>query len=330
MKLSSFALGSALVFVTSVGIAQGGPLNPACTDPAFVGASMDGGDACQRAFDSFAYATQQYGILLSAGNMELGRADALGAFPNFRLAFRATGIVLFAPGFQTSNIPIGPAQPGSVYTQSYDYATVEINGALGLFKGFEVGTTRMGAVDAWLSVNMVPGASAAGYKVEPTSKVYVALGGRLGLLAEGKSTPGVAVSFFQRDLPKSNITATDFEGSSIAVNNFSIDTHAWSATVGKHFGVIGLLVGAGQTHFSSKATVSWTVNDTTPAMQPPVSAGSTQTQYFGDFSLTLGRVDFVLEVGEVFGSDLKTYNTFDPHSDWGRSFASAAITFGHY
>ena len=330
MRLPSFVIAGAGLVLVSAAHAQGGPVNPACTDPSVVGSAMQAGEACQRAFDSFGYASQQYGVLLSAGNMELGRADALGGFPHFRLAFRATGMVVFAPGFQTVNIPVGPAEPGSIYTQSYDFATIEINGMLGLFKGFPVGSTHMGAVDAWASLNVVPGASASGYSVTPQSKFYLSIGGRVGLLAEGNGIPGVAVSFFQRNMPKSNVAANDQVGSAIAIHDFKIDTHAWSATVGKHFGVVGLLVGAGQTHFASSGVVGWTVSDTAGAANPTVSASSTQTQYFGDFSLTLGQVDLVLEVGEVFGSTLKTYNTFDPHSDWGRSFASAAITFGHY
>ena len=330
MRLLSLVIAGAVLLAGSRTEAQGGPVNPVCTDPAYVGPAMDAGNACQRAFDSFGYASQQYGVLLSAGNMELGRADALGAFPNFRVAFRATGMVVFAPGFQTSNIPIGPAQPGPIFTQSYDFALVEIDGMLGLFKGFPVGSTHMGAVDAWTSFNVVPGASAAGYSISPQNKFYFAFGGRVGILAEGRAIPGVAVSFFQRNMPKSSVVASDQVGSGIAVNEFKMNTRAWSMTVGKHFDVVGLLVGAGQTHFASSATVGWTIQDTAGTAHPPVSASSTQTQYFGDFSLTLGQVDFVLEVGQVLGSTLKTYNTFDPHSDWGRSFASAAITFGHY
>lgn len=330
MRLPSFVFAVALVFGTSVARAQGGSVDPACTNTAFVGPAQEAGNACQLAFDTFGYTTQQYGILLSAGNMELGRADALGGFPHFRVAFRATGIVLYAPGFENNEIPIGPAQPVSVFTQSYDFATVEVDGMLGLFKGFALGPTHLGAVDAWTSFNVVPGASANSYSITPKNRFYFAFGGRLGVLQESKVIPGVALSYFARDMPKSNIVAGDQNGSSIYVTNFEMDTHAWSATVGKHFDVVGLIVGAGQTSFSSNATVSWTVNNITPSVQPPISASSTQTQYFGDFSLTLGEVDFVLEVGEVMGSTLKTFNSFDPTSGSSRSFASATLTFGHY
>ena len=42
-----------------------------------------------------------------------------------------------------------------------------------------------------------------------------------------------------------------------------------------------------------------------------------------------GVVDLVLEVGEVTGSQLQTFNTFDPASHGvAHSFASFAITFG--
>lgn len=329
MRIPSFVM-AALVIGTTASAAQGGAANPVCSDPAFVGPKQDGGDACQRAFDTFAYTTQQYGIMLTAGNMELGRADALGGFPHFRAAIRATGIVLYAPGFETTNIPVRPVTPGDVYTQSYDFATVELDGMLGLFRGFALGATQIGALDAWLSVNVVPGASASGYNVSSQNKVYFGWGGRLGLLQEARVVPGVSVSYFARNMPKATITAADLFGNSISVTNFEMDTHAWSATVGKHFGVVGLILGGGQTYFSSSANVGWTVSNVTPTVQPPIAASATQTQYFGDFSLTLGDVDFVLEIGEVSGSNLTTYNSFDPTSGSSRSFASAAITFGHY
>jgi len=327
-------LGSSITFamlaLTLAAQAQGGPIFPPCQDVANVGAGQEAANACQQAFDTFAYTTQQYAIILAAGNIEIGRADALGGFPDFRLALHATGISLFAPSLEVAQIPPGPIASSSIYTQTADYATVAVDGALGIFKGFTLGDLDVGALDAWASLSLIPGKSARGYNVSPSSTAYFAWGGRVGLLQEGKVIPGVGVSYLQRNIPKSKVSAVDVSGNTISVTDLSIDTHAWTATVGKHFGVVGLLLGAGQLHFSSSASVTWDYMSASPPAPVLASATSTQNQYFGEFSLTLGAFDFVLEVGEVLGSDLKTYNSFDPSAGSSRSYASAAITFGHY
>ena len=328
MHSRSFIVLALLAIGTLNARAQGGSVNPACADAAIVGPGLIGGSACQRAFDSFAYTTQQYAVLLSAGNIEMGRADALGGFPHFRVALHATAMSLAFPAFVSDGIPVGPASATTLSTQSTDFATVAVDGTLGLFKGFDLVFARVGALDLYVSANIVPGTSASGYSVNPSNKLYFAWGGRVGLLQEGKMIPGVGVSYLSRKLPKTTVTASEYFGNTLGVTDLVIDTHAWSVTVGKHFGVVGLLLGGGQTTFSSSGNLTWLVPGNSPSNLPTVTATSAQTQYFGDFSLTFGPVGVVFEIGQVQGSTLTTYNSFDPGVGATRSYASGAVTFG--
>jgi hypothetical protein len=318
----------ALLAAPARALGQGGAIDPACENTAIVGPSLEGGTACQRAIDEFAYATQQYAILLSAGNIEPGYASAVGGFPHFRAALHVTGMSMSAPAFKTTQIPVGPATPADLNTQPTDFVTVALDGTLGLFKGFNAGFARMGALDAWVSLNLVPGATASGYSVSPSSSFYLGWGGRLGLVQEGESMPGIGVSYLERDMPKSTVEATDIFGNSVGVTELGIDTHAWSATIGKHFGSVDLVLGAGQTTFSSSANLTWSSSGQSPPAPLAVTGTSVQTQFFGDFGLNLGGFDIVLEIGQVQGSTLKTFNTFNPQAGSERSFASVAISFG--
>ena len=306
-------------------------VNPNCTNTAIVGAGLEGGNACQQAIDIYQYATQEYATLLSGGNMEIGSADALGGFPKFRVALHITGMNLVVPAPRASGIPSGPAVSTTMTTQGTDFATVAADGALGLFGGIDLGIAKFGALDAFVSLNIVPGATAAGYTVTPKSKFYLGYGARVGVMQETKVLPGVGFSYFVRNMPSSTVIATDVFQNAIYVTDLKIDTKAWSATVGKHFGIVSLVVGAGQTTFNSTSGVSWAISTPTVSQGTisGLSATSTQTQYFGDFGVKLGGVvDLVLEVGEVSGSQLQTFNTFDPASTASRSFASFAVTFG--
>jgi len=148
------------------------------------------------------------------------------------------------------------------------------------------------------------------------------------VMQETKVLPGVGVTYVVRNMPMSYVVASDVFQNAIYLSQLKLDTHAWTATVGKHFGVVSLLVGYGQTSFTSSGVVSWAITGSNGTI-PSVSASSTQTQYFGDFGVKVADTfGIVLELGEVSGSQLKTFNTFDPASDATRSYASVGITFG--
>jgi hypothetical protein len=332
MRISLVSVSAAVFAITSMAAAQGGSIHPACQDPAFVGPGLEGGDPCQRAVDVFAYATEQYSVLLVGGNPEVGRADALGKFLSFRVSLQGNIQTFYVPAFKElgSGLPTGPAQQGTISLQTTDYGTLSAGGVVGIFGGFDLGVIKIGALDAILNLNVVPALSAGGYKVTGGQKFYFGWGGRLGVIQEGKLMPAVGIGYLKRDLPQTNIIASDVLDNTIAVTDMKINSEAWTVTVGKHLGIFGLVLGTGQTKFNSTGQLAWSVNGINPTTIPTISGSSTQTEYFGDVDFALGSsVNLALEYGQVSKSDLKTYNSFDPPSSSTKSFFAVLLSIGH-
>ena len=199
-----------------------------------------------------------------------------------------------------------------------------------MFGGFDLGVIKIGALDAILNLNVVPALSAGGYKVTGSQKFYLGWGARLGAIQEGKLMPAVGVGYLKRDLPSTNIIASDVLNNTIAVTDMKLNSEAWSVTVGKHLGIFGLVLGGGQTKFNSTGQLAWSVNGINPATIPTISSTSTQTEYYADVDFALGSsVNLALEYGQVSNSDLKTYNSFDPSSGSTKSFFAVLLSFGH-
>ncbi len=320
----------ALTLMAAVAAAQGGSVNPACSDAAFVGPGLEGGNPCQKAYDMFGYSTQQYANVIAAGNPEIGRADGVGGFPKFRVALELNYSTLVTPALRESgSIATGPAVSTTIPTLSADYIAVQVNGALGLFNGFDLGAVRIGALDAIANINFVPSTTGGGFTVSADHKAYIGYGGRLGVLQEGKVIPAVGVSYIIRDLPKMTLIADDVLNNTVAVSQMKMNTSAWSVTVGKHFKAVSLVLGGGQTKFDASGLLMWSVNGINPTVSPSISATSMQTDFFGDFGVDLGsNVHVMVEYGASSGGQINTFNTFDPSANSTHSFLSAAITFG--
>jgi hypothetical protein len=269
--------------------------------------------------------------VLSAGNAVIGRADALGGFPKFRVALEISGTVFDAPAFRQlgSGYPIGEASPQIVPMTSTDYFQVSANGALGLFGGFDLGVVRIGALDALVGLNMLPSTTAGGFTVSSGQKFFFSWGGRLGVIQEGKAMPAVGVTYIVRDLPTTNLIASDVLDNTVAVSNMKLNTSAWTATIGKHFGIVSLVAGGGQTTFDASGLLMWSVNGINPTVSPAITATSVQTDYFGDFGVELGSsIHLLVEYGMSSGGTYKTYNTFDPAAGASHSFLSVALAIG--
>jgi hypothetical protein len=73
----------------------------------------------------------------------------------------------------------------------------------------------------------------------------------------------------------------------------------------------------------------WSVNGVNPTVSPPITATSTQTDYFGDFGVDLGsNVLLTVEYGGSSGGQIQSFNTFDPPPNSFHSFLTAAISIG--
>ena len=331
MRCRLVSLLALLVMIPAAAAAQGGTVNPACSDPAFVGPTLQGGNACQIIYDMFGYGAQQYASAAAGGNQEIGRADAIGGFLSWRVGMQLTGATVDVPAIKEngSGVELGPAFQQAIPMTSADYIQFSVNGAVGLFKGFDLGVVRVGALDLLAAFNVLPGTSGGGYKLTAGHKIYLSYGGRVGVIQEGKVIPALGVTYLVRDLPTMTILASDVLNNTIAVSQMKMNTSAWSITVGKHFGIVSLVAGGGQTKFDASGLLMWSVNGTNPIVSPPISAASTQTDWFGDFGVDLGsNVQLTVEYGGSSGGQIQTYNIFDPAAGAFHSFLTAAISIG--
>ncbi len=282
-------------------------------------------------YDMFGYGSQQYVSVVSAGNQEIGRADAMGGWLKWRVGMQLTGATFDVPAIKEfgAGIPTGPAFPQAIPMTGADYIQFSVNGALGLFKGFELGALHVGAVDAIAGFNVLPGTSAGGYSMSAAHKIYLAYGGRVGVIQEAKVIPAVGFTYVVKDLPTTTIQASDVLQNTIAVSQMKMNTSGWTVTVGKHFGIVSLVAGGGQTRYDASGLLMWSVNGVNPTVSPAISATSTQTDWFGDFGVDLGSdVAVTVELGASSGGQIQTYNTFDPAANSSHSFLTAAISIG--
>src|SRR6476646_2966378 len=80
----AFALGTGAI----AGLpAQG--VDSHCTDPAIVGVTLHGGDACQKVADLFNYMNMQIGTWVAGGNPTLGQGGTLGGLGHVSVGVRA-------------------------------------------------------------------------------------------------------------------------------------------------------------------------------------------------------------------------------------------------
>ena len=81
MKGRTFVASAALACMIAPAAMAQSEVDPRCTDPALVGASNEGQDACQKAIDLLNYMTPQLGTLIAGGNATIGRFSALAREP---------------------------------------------------------------------------------------------------------------------------------------------------------------------------------------------------------------------------------------------------------
>ena len=94
------------------------------------------------------------------------------------------------------------------------------------------------------------------FEVSVDQPLQIGYGLRVGLLQESLLVPGVAVSWFKRDLPTTTLTGSSSASNgpisvtdTLALKDFSVKTSAWRITASKNLLLLGLAVGYGQDKF---------------------------------------------------------------------------------
>lgn len=296
-------------------------------------------DACYTTVDLFQYVTPQLGVALTGGNVILAQGGANGGFPRFSLGVRGSVVAGNFPVLQTPSAT-GPALRNSTNpypTEDQYIALPAADASIGLFRGFNVGFTTVGGLDALLSASYVPtidfSSTTSVISIAPDSPVKIGYGGRLGLIEEGLWVPGLAVNFMLRDLPTTSILATIGGSDSLQVTDYALKTTSWRVTAGKSFVGFTLAVGAGQDSYDTSTSMEAIVNRPAPVGRVTTgvitaSQKLSRRNYFANVALNLLVVKLVGEAGLISGGDVNTSNFFDIRADVARTYGSVGVRIG--
>ncbi len=319
---------AALVGVPSAKAQQG--LNPQCGQ--FVGVTVggrivgeaQGSDGCQKAVDLYQYLNTQLGTLVAGGNATLGQGGTLGGLGHFSVGARVNLLKASIPDVQGVAVSPGNPQSSAYTTDGKMLVFPELDGALGLFRGFPIGITYIGGIDLLASASYLPSVEQTGVRVgHPTGAIRFGYGVRLGLLQETFLTPGLSVTYQERSLPMTTIFATASPTENFSVRDLDLRTKAWRIVASKNLLWLSLAAGFGRDYYDANAKITYNVDGTTPQTPVSLAVSPSRTSIFGDVSLNLiPFVKLVGELGRVSGGSVHTFNSFSDDVNRSRWYGS--------
>lgn len=327
MKARKFVIVAALMAAAPMAGAQG--VDSRCSDPSIVGSAHEGGDACQKVVDLYRYMGVQLGTLIAGGNAVLGQGGTLGGLGHFTVELRANTMRASVPDIAGTGIALGPPQQSTYDVDSKWVAVPQVDASIGLFKGIPVGVAYVGGVDAIVSAAYVPDVTSGSVRISaPDGSLKVGFGGRVGIISESVLTPGISVTYLQRDLPTTTITATA-GSNSLTVQDLEITTRSWRLVASKNFLVFGIAAGVGQDKYSARTGLTYDVSGFSPGEPLTLKIEPKRTNMFVNLALhPLPLFHIVGELGRVSGGDVSTYNAFDPAAGDARLYGSLGLRVG--
>lgn len=303
------------------------PLSAQTRNANCAGLTGPGGDACDKATDLWAYMMPQLGTSLVGGSHTLGVGSTLGGFGHFAIALRGNAVMGDLPDVAGIGINATPTS-NAIGTSSQILGLPSVDLALGIFKGFPVGVSRIGGIDLLSSLTYIPEIEDTdnGVTLRPDGgSTKFGIGARVGLLEQSLIVPGVSFSYLVRDLPTLDFAATSPDAD-FAISDFSVKTTSWRLAAQKNFAVFQLGLGVGQDTYDSEAAISAVVTNPAPAnVTTDVSQSLTRTSYYGSIGFNLFLAKVVAEIGQVQGGTVATYNTFDEAADKSRLYGTVGI-----
>lgn len=316
--------------------AQSG-IDSRCTDPALVGSSNEGQDACQKALDLLNYMTPQLGTLIAGGNATIGQGGTLGGLGHFALSVRANAMRASLPDIDGAGVNYGAAQRSNYVTEAQWAALPVVDAAFGVFKGIPLPLTNVLGVDFLVNVSYLPELEHDPLSLTtPDGSFKFGYGARVGVLQESLVLPGISVTYMKRDLPRTTLIAS-WEGGVLSnadtarLQNFDIGTTSWRIVASKSLLAFNLAVGVGQDRYEASADAFYSVNEPLARFEGgPVryAFDVTRTNVFLDVVTNLGLLKLVGTVGGVSGGDIPTYNSFDTEADASRIYGSLGVRIG--
>ncbi|HJR66230.1 MAG TPA: hypothetical protein VJ802_07350 [Gemmatimonadaceae bacterium] len=330
---------ASLVLACSVApaVAAQSAVDSRCMDPALVGESNEGQDACQKAIDLLNYMTPQLGTLIAGGNATIGQGGTLGGLGHFALSVRANAMRASLPDIDGAGVNYGTAQRSNYVTEAQWAALPVVDAAFGLFKGIPLPLTNVLGVDVLVNVSYLPELEHHPLSLTtPDGSFKFGYGARIGVLQESLVLPGISVSYMKRDLPRTTLIAS-WEGGALAsadtarLENFEIGTTSWRVVASKSLLAFSLALGVGQDRYEAEAGAFYSVNEPLARFEGgPVryAFDVTRTNVFLDLITNLGLMKIVATVGGVSGGDIPTYNNFDKEADASRIYGSLGFRIG--
>ena len=288
--------------------------------------------ACKASVDLVNYMTPQLATAIAGGSSTLGQSGALGGFGRFAVSIRGTAVInggipnVADKGFNLNDTP-------QLY--AVDFRPVPgagVDAALGLYKGLNLGATHIGAVDLIISALYLPDVAGEGGDFSIKAKdgnLKLGYGVRVGLLDETIVTPGLYLSYLQRDLPTVSLVGSSSGsagsvGGTLALNDFSVKTTAIRLVAAKNLLIFGVQAGIGQDTYSSSANIAATVSGQSASGKASMSM--TRTNLFVGATINLLVFKLVAEAGQVSGGSMGTLtNRFDKPADGSRTYLSGGL-----
>jgi len=299
-------------------------------------------DACQKAVDMFQFLAPQLGTSIAGGAAIQGSGGTLGGLGHFSVGLRANAVGGALPQVSGMSVAVDGAHPDQLPTKAQVLGLPAMDAAVGVYKGFPLGVTRVGGVDLLVNASYVPEIDRSGFALAtPDGSLKLGVGARVGLLQESLVMPGVSVTYLRRDMPTMGFTAS-YQGNgagedTLQLSGLSLKTDAWRVVASKSLFLFGVAVGAGQDRYQSSGDLRAVVRQqTVPGVDAryettPVAFDQslTRTNYFANLSMNLLMVRIVGEVGQVSGGNVPTYNTFgDRKADDSLLYGSVGLRVG--
>ena len=268
--------------------------NPNCAS-----ATTQTADACEKATDLFNYMMPQLGTSLVGGSHTLGMGSTLGGLGHFAIALRGNAVMGDLPDVAAMSVSTSGRSSSNLTTKSQVLGLPGVDFAVGVYKGFPLGVSRIGGVDLIGSVTYVPEIknTSGGVSIKPDGgSTKIGIGARVGLLEQSLVVPGVSFSYLVRDLPTLDLAASASDAD-FNINQFSVKTKSWRLAAQKNLMVFQLGAGVGQDSYTSGADINIAVNNPVPgaaSMSTSIKQDLTRTTFYGSLGFNL-----FLEIGRA-------------------------------
>jgi len=267
-------------------------------------------DACRKAEELSHYVGVQLGDVTTVGNPTPGQAGAMGATGRMSIGLRSNVIQSDNPQFGRAPVRADGSIGSTMYSGARStMAAFTGDAVVGAFRGWRIDNTRVGAVDLLGSATIIAGRDGGSLKAS-SGGFGIALGARLGLLAETASLPAVSLTAISRSLPEFTVTGqpmpTTANGQTVVITLRYLNVIAAGTRldVSKQLGRVSLSAGYGQDHYAIDSDYE------VSAMNPELGGGMnttsssmTRRSIVVGASVPLGTATASAELGRLFGGE---------------------------